>query len=843
MKKEKFCYIILSILVLVLILLGSHGNLFGSNVDWLNQHTVFPEYFRHLFYETGSFFPNFAFGIGGGQNIFHFSYYGLFHPLMYFSYLFPHLEMVTFIQIMMIGITISSVLLFYSFLKRRGVSIQGAFLTSCFFAMATPLIYQAHRHFMFVSYMPFLILGLIGIDRYLEKKGSSFLILSIFLMILTSYYYSIGGLLVLVVYYLYRYFQRQHVTFKTFLCDSLRISIPFLLGIFLASFLLFPTLYVVLHGRGGTSSSISLLDLFLPHFDLKTFLYDGYGLGFTVLSLLALGYGMTLNEKDKRFLSIVVSLLLVCPFVIYLLNGGLYLRGKALIPFLPLVGLILSFFIEDVLKNRVKSLRLLFGSVFVFAVLCQLKTPHGNYFLLFVLDFLLTLAGYWFFFKKNHVLSFFALCFVFAFGSCLTSNLLENYVSYDRYQKVFPVDQEQLVSDIKEKDEGIYRMAMLNYALPTINKVYGEGYYHASVYSSVQNAYYQDFFRKELGNAIANRNNLMVTAHPNVLLNTFMGVKYVFTSNQKAVPLGYYPIFEGNAYRNDHVFPLMYHDSKLLSSQVFDSFSYPERVSALMENTVVDGKGSSFSSSIQEAFLSFKSDTEPSFNVERDGQMMRLEVHKKETVFLHTDADLTGKILLLDFQIQNRQDCTIGDRAITINGMTNKLTCTDWIYANDNYHFQYVLSGDGLSSLEVIIDPGVYEIEDIHTYLYDYEIVTKRASSLTPFVFDLERTKGDAIEGDIDVVEDGYFVSSIPYDEGFLVLVDGKETAYEKVNTAFLGFPLDTGKHHIVIRYEAPWAKEGRMGSFVSGFILLVMGVATKICGKRKKRRGDLNGV
>ena len=47
--------------------------IFGSNVDWLSQHSVFPEYFRQQFYETGTVFPEFAANIGGGQNIYNFA--------------------------------------------------------------------------------------------------------------------------------------------------------------------------------------------------------------------------------------------------------------------------------------------------------------------------------------------------------------------------------------------------------------------------------------------------------------------------------------------------------------------------------------------------------------------------------------------------------------------------------------------------------------------------------------------------------------------------------------------------------------------------------------------------
>ena len=45
------------------------------------------------------------------------------------------------------------------------------------------------------------------------------------------------------------------------------------------------------------------------------------------------------------------------------------------------------------------------------------------------------------------------------------------------------------------------------------------------------------------------------------------------------------------------------------------------------------------------------------------------------------------------------------------------------------------------------------------------------------------------------LIKKSYFITTIPYDSHFEVLVDGKNVSYEKVNTAFLGFPLKQGKH------------------------------------------------
>ena len=79
------CTLLTAVLILGCACVLKNG-VFGSKVDWISQHSVLPDYFRQLFYETGNLFPNFAPDIGGGQNIYNFSYYGLFSPLILLSY-------------------------------------------------------------------------------------------------------------------------------------------------------------------------------------------------------------------------------------------------------------------------------------------------------------------------------------------------------------------------------------------------------------------------------------------------------------------------------------------------------------------------------------------------------------------------------------------------------------------------------------------------------------------------------------------------------------------------------------------------------------------------------------
>ena len=68
LKKEWVQRLLLILIPLSIILfLIISFEVYGSKVDWVSQHVAFPDYFRKLFYETGSLFPEFSMNLGAGQ--------------------------------------------------------------------------------------------------------------------------------------------------------------------------------------------------------------------------------------------------------------------------------------------------------------------------------------------------------------------------------------------------------------------------------------------------------------------------------------------------------------------------------------------------------------------------------------------------------------------------------------------------------------------------------------------------------------------------------------------------------------------------------------------------------
>ena len=160
MGKKRKLNIIILLVIGILCVLGVFisGNLFGSNMDWLNQHVVFADYFRNLFYETGTLLPQISWNLGLGQNIYNFSYYGLLNPIILISYLLPFIDMTKYIMLSSILLYLFSIYLFYKWIEPK-FSSKTSFLLTFLFLSAGPIFFHFHRQIMFVNYIPFLLLA------------------------------------------------------------------------------------------------------------------------------------------------------------------------------------------------------------------------------------------------------------------------------------------------------------------------------------------------------------------------------------------------------------------------------------------------------------------------------------------------------------------------------------------------------------------------------------------------------------------------------------------------------------------------------------------------------------
>lgn len=902
---------------------------FGSKVDWISQHSVLPDYFRQQFYETGELFPEFAANIGGGQNIYNFAYYGLYNPILMLSYLLPSVKMSDYMMAVQFLSLLSSVLLMYAWLGRRGFPQRIRAGVTVMFLLSGPMIYHSYSQVMFVNYMPFLITGLWGADRYFEceeactgglvlmhgsrihggrhagnvrRRSGIWIAASVCLMIMTSFYFSIGGMLVLVLYGIHRFLavceeEGRKVTPGIFLTAGIRFAVPFILAVLMSSVLLVPTA-LTLTGRGGESAGLSIAELLIPGVSASRFCYSTHGIGLTTLALTALlaipcrtivrlprkrhvsqgirkdvFFGRNLSDKVLAWGCITV---LTVPVFAYLLNGGLYVRDKAMIPFLPLLCYVIACYLNDLGSRGPVAELLPYALTAVLIYVFRRQGEAGKYWKLLLLDGAVMFVCYavilccrkWLAGRTTNVpecprthfcrlpamshglsglkirqwsttvLMAVGIAFLIVFGNgCHAQGA--HAVSREFYQSATDARIGELIGEATEEEKGFYRTEQLGGEeenAANLNRIWNMDQYISSIYSSSYHKKYREFREDTFQIEEPFRNFLMQSAVHNPVYQRFMGVKYIVSDEE--VPgyeeaSGYkevsgYEDTEGKTglrvYQNDRVSPVAYTTDQVITEELYRGLEFPCNQLALLRYAAVK-------------------DISPDGTIVNDAKenaaaentaVKEIEIHlpketdseEKKTIYLDLPdpqaKEREVEVLFLKFRVKNLRPSK--DVAVWVEGIRNKLTSVDHFYYNGNTEFTYAVSlRDGQKSVEVILGEGRYQISDAKAYL---GILPDKEESIELYQSELrvdkERTKGNCIAGTIDVKRRGYLITTIPYDEHFEILIDGQAAEEEEVNTAFLGCRIEPGEHDVEILYHAPGVRLGKMISLAGCLLFIV---------------------
>lgn len=796
MKKKHANYLVIIIFsfILILILVGKN-HLYGSQIDWINQHTTIPNLFRNLFYETNRLIPNFIFNLGAGQNIFNFSYYGLMSPFILLSYILPFVKMETFISICSIIIYILTGILLFNFLTKNKTSNQISLFATIAFQCMAPITFQFHHHIMFVWYLPFLIIALLGVDEYLNKNKSLLLIISIFLIILTNYYYSVPCLLTIAIYGCYKILEKGTNSFIEFFNTCLKASIRIIIPIFMASFVLLPTALTMFKMKRTTDSILTLSNLIIP--SIKEIAYSAFGIGLSFILLIA-PFGNLCNKKLKVediFLNISLIIITLCPVFMYLLNGKLYIRGKVLIPITILYILSLVKFIPNIKANRTNMPRLyiFIGLITAFLVLSNIRS---FYTIAFAIDAIISVICIIIYKKYQKLSLIFIPIIITLFVSSLGNNFTEIYLPENMN------DDSKTIENLLEKrnDTSHHRTDTLIDSNRNANRVYKNDYYSTTTYSSTYNSYYHDFYTSKIGNNNEHRNILNTSGANNYLFNKMMGVKYIVSPHNHNA--SYKKIASKNninLYRNNNANPIVFTTTSYGSNQEYTSLSFPYNIEYLVVNQTTESKSKiKYNSTIKKINIG-----------EKESYKLNLKTDKKITYKL--PKPIKNKILIISFNMEYNQSCSEGDTSIRINGIKNKLTCKEWMYHNKNNNFKYIITNKKeFTNLKITISKGTYNITNINVFTMDYP--KNKYQELSNLKIDKKRS---TITGTVNEKEDSYLITSFPYDKGFTAYIDNNKVKSEIVNTSFLGFKVPKGNHNIKIKYSSPGYREGVIISII----------------------------
>ena len=557
---------------------------------------------------------------------------------------------------------------------------------------------------------------------------------------------------------------------------------------------LLPTAFVILNGREKTSVAIRLLDILIPKFNALYFLYSPYGIGLTAISIVAIIYSLVSKDLKYKFLSIILLLFLLFPVFNYILNATMYIDAKILIPFLPLIILIIAKFLIDLINNLITDKQLIF--ILLITLICIFNVHWYIYIDLLILSIILFLFNK---FNKKFILHFIMLIsIVIAIVFSLNDSLV-NKKSFDKdYDKL-----KRIVNYIRKNDDSLYRIAIDYKNEAFINQIFdNSNYLTSTIYSSLHNRIYSNFYYEEILNNIKHRNRVITTTTTSDYYLNFLSNKYIVTkkilNNKKLIKKidGY------NIYLNSNSKPMFYLSDNLISENNYNKLKFYQKPLALMKYDVVENKNNN------NIDLNVKNHN--NINLIKIGEF---EVNKDLKYTINLDKT---KTLFIRITMYDSSSCKLGDTYIDINNIRNKLTCKSWKYHNKNYTFDYLTTSD---KLDIFIKKGKYYIKNFE--IYEIENLTFRK--------DIEeevkvKYNNSTFTGKVNVNQDKYFITNIPYDKGFKVFVDKKEVKVEKVNKAFVGFKISKGSHEVTIKFTSPLKKEALIITFLSfiGYLYLI---------------------
>lgn len=822
-------YILLIIMGLIMAWYIARGDYALSvDGDFFEQNIAFRHYFRELFYDTKKFFPNLALHIGGGQNIYYFAYYGLFNPFTILSYFFPFISAGSFLMILgILNITLTPIL-FYNFLKKNNYSNSLCFLGALFLLSSDSFIAHNFRHIMFIHYMPFLIMGLFGTKKYLDENKSFLLILSVFLIIITSYYFSIPAIICLCLYALY-YDMKKGKNFKTLFEDAYKFLGRIILGIVASSFLLLPIIYTLKDGRGSILYSVSLSD-FLPNLNLLNLVRSQYGVGLTLITLFAAVYNILFVKKENKVLAIILLVLTSVPIFSVVLNGFLYDSGKV---FIPLIFLFIILILDMLNNLTYAKKRNIVIALFITLPLALLSKGVATDKIMF--DLLLTFVICLIYSKYPKcliIMPVIALSFHHIFLNYKNQYFLLSKEEYDTRYNIINADMSEYINN---NTDSLYRYQ--NNFRKFLNMSNATSQYLPTVYSSTQNRSYQDMFYNSFNNYHQYDSSIVLFYQNNLFFQKFMGVRYYLSKYEPTY--GYKKIAEFNGetlYENDNVYSIGFAMSNILNYKTYYSLPYMEKPQAFINNIIIDGTSSNPNLEFNYEKIDLKYEVKEAHGINYDSENQLITTEGDAKVVLKLQEPIRNKNLAIRFKVENKTQRRMYIKINDVINRTAKVGKTFYVVFNQNNIFEYVLSGnEDIEELVINFERGSFQISDVEFYTIDKEFFDQ--NNTTPLNIDFEKTKGDVIKGSINVLENGYFIFTIPYDNGYTIKVDNKKVNIEKVNEGFIGFKIDKGYHEIALTYRAPLSRLGQVISILSiGGIVIILFLENKHNKKNIKK-------
>ena len=198
------------------------------------------------------------------------------------------------------------------------------------------------------------------------------------------------------------------------------------------------------------------------------------------------------------------------------------------------------------------------------------------------------------------------------------------------------------------------------------------------------------------------------------------------------------------------------------------------------------------------------------------GNTFTFTPQSKQMIFVHIDTSSVTKVT-----------ASYNGKSKTFNDV-NRGYFLDLGYCDADTPITVKAEGDA----KTIAASAYYFDED--AFIRTWEALDDESLTLTEFTDNRNLT---AVTGTVTAKEDGYLFFSIPFENGWSVVVDGRSASTHEIAEAFLGVRLTKGSHTVRLEYRPEGLSEGRVISLVSAALVILLYLVSRKGGWKHVRK------
>lgn len=816
--KEKWHYIlafIIPVIVMMLTYITFYIYPFGEGsvlvLDLNGQYVSYFEQFRAAFLNGKSLFYSWSSTLGG-EFLGTTAYY-LLSPFSFITLLLPAKHITEAILLMtLFKLGSASVSMTY-YLRKHQLSKDKALLLGLGYGLSGYAVVQV-MNIMWIDAVIILPIFIYAIERLVDRKRYKIFVFTLVYLFITNYYIAymiglFGGL-----YFLY-YSYKKGVGIKEFGFDFIHFLAYTLIAVLVCTWLLLPTIYSLSLGKSTFTTpdytlfvKFDLLDFFVKMLPSTYDSVNVQGLPFVycgtlTIFLIPLYYlNSKIDIREKTAATVLLIVVMLCMNISWIdlaLHGfqnpnWLNYRYAFVYPMI-----LISLAKDALIHEDGNSKNQILATLVCFILAISFIQKYGFYYVddlgsIILSIVALTIYAVVLLQEKKYCNVLLSTIMVCTFSLELFSNAytslhdLDSEVLYSTRSSYVPFMEElkDAYQDIQNKDdELLYRVEKTFHR--TVNDPMSVGYYGISHSTSSLNKDSIQLIRRLGYSADAHWTKYLGNTP---ISDSILGIKYVLCKDD---PVEYYAyshsVGEIDVYENPYVLSIINSVSSNILDVDMDRLSPIETQNALL------------SAMLGTTYTEFFEPFEPVSIYLENARESEIASH---IYYQEIDSSINSEIYYY-FDDSNGKDVYFYFPS-TYHREVNLWFNKNWVdtyFGNETKRIFNLGPTSYNDELGMTITHSEVYINANADYFYTFnEDLFKR------LIIKLQNKSADIIEFDTTSItakvtsdEDDVIFTSIPYDKGWSVYVDGKKVESYKILDAFIGFDVSAGEHTIEMKF------------------------------------------